>query len=58
MYSTVFGGSYHYDTIAIVDVIEEDGEFKVVRCKDFADPQKRGAHVADSAKAVAERAAA
>lgn len=58
MYSTVFGASYHYDTIAIVDVIEEDGEFKVVRCKDFADPQQRGAHVAGSVKAVADRVAA
>jgi len=58
MYSTVFGASYNYDTIAILNIVEEDGELKISYSKDFADPEQRGAHVAGSAKAVAERVAA
>jgi len=58
MYSTVFGATYNYDTFTVHTFVEEDGELKILYCKDFADPQQRGAHVTGTAKAAAERVAA
>ena len=55
LYSTSFGATYNYDCLTIFTFVEEDGELKVLYCKDFADPQQRGAHITGSAKAAAER---
>jgi len=57
MYSTA-GATFPYDTIAIVTLVEEDGELKTLHCKDFGDPQKRSACLVGIANAVAEKAAA
>jgi len=56
--STVYGATYTNDSVAIISFIEEDGELKVLRCKDFSDPQMRSVLLTEITKAVAERASA
>jgi hypothetical protein len=56
--SAAFGGTFAYDTITILTLVEEDGELKVLQCKDFSDPEKRMAFYAGMANAAAEKAAA
>ena len=58
MYSTVPGATFTYDTVAIVTLVQEDGELKILHCKDFGDPQKRSAFLVGIANAAAEKAAA
>ena len=58
MVTTVFGEVLPYHSVAIVTLAEEDGELKVLDCKDFTDPQKRSAAMAGILKAAARRAAA
>jgi len=56
--TTVSGVTLPYETVAIITLVEEDGELKVLHCKDFADPQKRSAFIAGAAKAAAQKVAA
>jgi hypothetical protein len=56
--NTVLGDTFNYDTVLIITLIEEDGELKVLHCKDFSDPQKREAYLAGVAKAAAQRSSA
>jgi len=44
------GTTYDYDTLAILSLVEEDGEIKIVNSKEFSDPHKRGAFYAGIAK--------
>jgi hypothetical protein len=55
-FSTVFGATHNYDTIVAYTLVEEDGELKILHCKDFANPQQRNAlFVGTVTKAAAER---
>jgi len=56
--TTTLGATLPYDTVAIVTLVEEDGELKVSQSKDFADPQKRDALFAGVVKAAAGRVVA
>ena len=58
MATTVLEDILTWDTVFIATRIKEDGDLKVLRCKDFPDPQKRDAFVAGVAKAMAQSAAA
>ena len=58
LFYTVFGATLNYDTILTYTLVKEDGELKIVHCKDFANPQQRSALIAGTVKAAAERAAA
>lgn len=53
-YTAVDGAKLDYDTVIIVTFVEEDGVLKVLECKDFSDPQKRGAIHAEFAKVSAK----
>jgi len=53
-----FGGMFTYDALTILTLVEEDGELKVLHCKDFADTQKRSVFFAGAIKATTERVAA
>jgi len=55
VFTTVFGATLNYDTILIYTFVKEDGEFKVLHCKYFGDPQQRSAPVAEALKAAAEK---
>lgn len=52
MVSTVLGAKLPYDSVAIITLVKEDGERKILQSKDFADPQKRSAFIAETANAV------
>ena len=54
MFSLIDGTAYDYDTVAILSLIEEDGEMKILGCKDFSDPHKRSAFYAGIFKAMAQ----
>ena len=58
MFSTVFGATLSYESVDTYDFVEEDGELKLLRCKDFTNPLQRSALVAGTVKAAAKRAAA
>ena len=58
VFSTVFGATLNYDTVVIYTFVEEDGELKILNCKDFSDPRQRSALIAGTLKAMAERVAA
>ena len=58
MFHTASGATLPYDTVAIISLVEEDGELKVLSIKNFPDPQKRNAWAAGAAKAAAERGSA
>ena len=58
MLTTVFGDALPYDSVVTITLAEEDGELKVLHCKDFANPQKRSAFIAGVLKAAAQRVAA
>ena len=53
VFSTVFGATLNYDTILIYNFVEEDGEFKVLHCKHFSDPQQCSALITEALKAAA-----
>lgn len=40
VFNTAYGASSSYEIIVTVTFIEENGELKALRCKDFVDPQK------------------
>jgi hypothetical protein len=58
VHSTIFGTTLNYDTILTFTIVEEDGELKIIHCKDFGNPQQRDAFFAGTIKAAAERVAA
>lgn len=58
VFHTIYGTTLPYDSLMIFTLIEEDGELKILSCKDFADPQKRNAFIAGTTKAAAVRASA
>lgn len=35
------GTTFDYDSLSIFTLVEEDGAFKILDFKDFADPEKR-----------------
>lgn len=35
------GATFEYDSVAILTLVEEDEELKVLEFKDFTDPEKR-----------------
>ena len=53
MITTVDGTTIDYDSLTILSFVEEDGELKVLECKDFSDPQKRTNLHVWAAKALA-----
>ena len=56
MGATIYGTTITSDSVCILSLVEEDGELKVLRSKEFSDPQQyRDYH---SAKAAAEGAGA
>ena len=57
VFLTVFGATLNYDMHIIYNFVEEDGEIKILRCKDFSDPKQRDAIFAATVKAAAERVA-
>ena len=34
--------TFEHDSVAIIHLVEEDGELKILGFKDFSDPEKRG----------------
>lgn len=52
-----FRGHAQLHTVVTYTLVEEDGEFKPLHYKDFANPQQRGALIAGTVKAAAERVA-
>ena len=46
------GTTYDYDSLTLISLVEEGpgGEIKILNCKDFSDPHKRGAFYAGIAK--------
>ena len=56
--NTILEETFNYDTVLIITLVKEDGELKVLHCKDFSDPQKRDAYLAGVAKAAAQRSSA
>lgn len=50
------GDKFEYDSLSIFDIIEEEGVLKVVRYRDFSDPQKRDNLHSWVAKSLAKRA--
>ena len=54
----MFGATLKYDTTFSYAFVEEDGELKILHCKDSGDPKQRSAVIAGTLKAAAERAAA
>ena len=57
MLTTVSGAALPYETVAILTLIEEDGELKILHFKDFAGPQERNAFITGAAQAAAQRVA-
>lgn len=49
------GVTYDYDGVGIISLVEEDGEIKILECKEFCDPHKRINFYTGVAKAVAQR---
>jgi hypothetical protein len=43
-----------YDSLSILTLVEEGGEFKVLEFKDFADPEKRSSFHRVTSKAAAQ----
>ena len=41
MFTLRDGPVFEYDSVSIIDLVEEDGELKVLGFLDFADPDKR-----------------
>ena len=41
VFHPVDGPTLDYDSLAILTLVEEDGQLKVVDFKDFSDPEKR-----------------
>ena len=58
MFYTVFGATLNYDTILTYILVEEDGELKILHCKDFANTLQRSVLIAGTIKAAAERVVA
>lgn len=56
--TTVSGVTLSLETFGIITLVEEDGELKILHCKDFADPRKRNAVIAGAIKAATGRVAA
>jgi len=52
--TTVHGLTLTYEAIYTLSFVEEDGELKVSRCKEFIDSKEYGAFTANITKAVAE----
>jgi hypothetical protein len=38
---TIEGTILEYDILALLTIVEEDGQLKVINYKDFCDPEKR-----------------
>lgn len=53
-FSTVLGDTFPYDSVTILTFVEEDGQLKILHCKNVADSQQRNAFIAGIAKAVAQ----
>jgi len=51
---TIHGVTLTYEAIYTLSFVEEDGELKVSRCREFIDSQEYGAFTARIAKVVAE----
>jgi len=58
VFHTVFGTTLSYDSLFTSTFVEEDGELKIFRDKDFADSQQRNAVIDGTIKAAAARVAA
>lgn len=58
MVTTVSGATLSYEAIGVLTLVEEDGELKILHCKDFSDPQKRNAFITGAIKAAADRVVA
>ena len=56
--STVYGITNVYETIYTLSFVEEDGELKLSRCKEFIDTKGYAVFTAEIAKAVADGAPA
>jgi len=56
--STTTGATLNYDSVVIFTLVEEDGKFKVLNCKEIGDADKRSAIFTGILKAAAEKAAA
>ena len=37
---TLYGTTLTSDSVAIISLVEEDGELKLLQCKEFSDPQR------------------
>jgi hypothetical protein len=53
--TTISGATLNYDTTFSYGFVEEDGELKVLYCKDFSNTQQRRAFIAATIKAAAGR---
>jgi hypothetical protein len=53
--TTAEGATFEYDTLCIHSFVEEDGELKLLRSKDFSDPEKRNAFHTEAAKLLVKR---
>jgi hypothetical protein len=51
------GTELDYDTLAILDLVEEDGVLKISNVRDFSDPEKRSKLHGLAAKVLAKEAA-
>ena len=56
MLHTIESTILEYDLLAILTIVEEDGQLKVVDYKDFCDPEKRSKLHSWVAQTLAKRA--
>ena len=57
MFHTIESTTLDYDSLAILTIVEEDGQLKIVDYKDFCDPEKRSKLYSWVAQTLAKREA-
>ena len=57
MFHTIESTILDYDSLAILTIVEEDGQLKIVDYKDFCDPEKRSKLYSWAAQTLAKREA-
>lgn len=55
MATTVSGVTLPYEALLILTLVEEDGQLKILHCKDFADTRERNAFHTGAIEAAGQR---
>lgn len=58
LFTTAEGKTLDYDAVAFFTFVDEDGELKIIDCRDFTDPKQRGAFYDEALKVLAKGALA